>query len=131
MVIIINVFILTSCATGYQDASNPFNFTGGYGLEKGPGKLDKIFFIGNGYTSVKRANQYALRRAAELGQKQSKRFFCVYQTLTDAANDRKAREPLTDIRPMGKPLSYFYVDYHDKKEPGDYTIKEVLDHAQK
>lgn len=117
---------LSSCSTQYQDGSNPFHLTGGYESKKGIGNLEKILFHGNGFTSVEQANQFAMRRAAEIGKQRNKPYFALYQTLTRAAVDVKSNEPLTELI-FSKPTSYFFVMYHSYKEDGDLNVEKILE----
>lgn len=125
IIILISISLLSACSTGYQDGRNPFHLSGGYGSEKGPGNLEKVYFSGNGFTSSQQANQYAIRRSAEIGRDRHQAYFAMYQTLTDAANDHKTHSPLTNLT-FNKPFSYVYIAYHNKKEPGDLSVANVL-----
>ena len=59
------LFILASCATPYQSVGS----TGGFYHQKVSENAYIIGFKGNGFTDAKRANDFALLRAAEIGDK--------------------------------------------------------------
>lgn len=129
IILLFSMLSLCSCATRYQDGSSPLSITGGYGSEKGPGNLEKIYFRGNGYTSSVQTSQYAIRHAAEIGRLQHQPYFAMYQNLTDAANNKKSHEPLVDAT-LERTYSYFYVMYHQNKESGDYVVDDILNNLK-
>jgi len=118
------MLLLTACSSSYQDANSPLNITGGYGSEAAPGDLIKVYFAGNGYTSVKQAQAYVLRRAAEVGREKQEPYFAVYQSITDAVDNNKSVAPAFDDG-LGKPYAYAYIQFHTKKEPGDFTVTDI------
>lgn len=116
---------LTGCSTPYVDGNKPFSIAGGYGSEPVTSGITKVYFSANGYTDVTLAYKYALRRAAEIGKKQNSPYFAVYLTLSDAANDHKSTRAMMDVT-FNKPMAYFYVSYHQKKEPDDFVVADIL-----
>jgi len=56
--------MLLSCATPYQSTS----FRGGYSDTQLAPDVFRVYFRGNGYTAMERAQDFALLRAAELAQ---------------------------------------------------------------
>ena len=59
------LLLLLGCATPYQKLGD----TGGYLQQKLAEDVYRITFRGNGFTDYKRANDFALLRAAEIGKK--------------------------------------------------------------
>lgn len=124
-IFLLSLLLLTSCSTAYQDANNPFHITGGYGSEKGLGNLDTVYFYANGYTTPEQANEFAVRRAAELAQSKHMPYFALYQTLGDAAKNKKTTSPLTTYS-FDKPTSRAFIVYHEHKEAGDISTAAIL-----
>ena len=130
-ILIVSLILLSSCTTPYQDGQNGNNPMGGYGSEKGIGKLEKVYFRATEFTSPQLASQYAIRRAAEIAREYKAPYFAAYETVSYAAQNIKTQQPVSDnISGLYKPssyTSYFYVSYHQKKEPGDFVVSEILD----
>lgn len=113
--------LLAACATGYQSAG----LTGGYQQIPGPGKLDKVFFFGNGYITANTVKDYALYRVAEVAQSKNKPHFVIYQTLVGAARDMAASEALVGVVD-NKPVAYAFVLYLDAPRQGSMETAAVL-----
>jgi hypothetical protein len=64
ILIAISLALLSGCATTYQDMGD----TGGYYHQKIAEDIYRIGFRGNGFTNSKRAKDFAMLRAAEVGQ---------------------------------------------------------------
>lgn len=77
---LLTLVVLVSC-TSYQ----PNSWTGGFSETQLGEKVYQVRFRGNGATSVDRANQFLLRRAAELTLENGYRYFM----LSDQQNNDK------------------------------------------
>ena len=67
------LFILAGCATPYQ----PVGFGGGYSETQLAPDVFRVYVRGNGYTSMERAQDFALLRAAELTLQQGFKYFAI------------------------------------------------------
>lgn len=121
ILILILTSLLAGCATGYQSAG----LTGGYKQIPGPGKLDKVFFFGNGYITANTVKDYALYRVAEVAQSKNKPHFVIYQTLVGAARDIAATGALVGVVD-NKPVAYAFVLYLDAPRQGSMETAAVL-----
>lgn len=73
------VVFLQSCSTSYQ----PRGFTGGFTETQLAPDIARVSFIGNGYTSRDRAQDFALLRAAELALQAGYSYFAVINERND------------------------------------------------
>lgn len=102
-------FILCSCATGYQSATNPVaGMFGGYWDKKGPGQLIKVGFDGNGYISKDKVGIYLLYRCAEVAKREGSNYFIMYENLPSAIADRRSAERSVSTT-GGKAVSFAYI----------------------
>ena len=67
------VVIVAACATPYQHTS----FRGGYSETQLAPDVFRVYFRGNGYTSMERAQDFTLLRAAEVAQQSGYSYFAV------------------------------------------------------
>ncbi len=120
-----SILVLAGCATRYQSSG----LTGGHGELAAPGKLQKVFFSGNGFTSAELAQKYALYRCAELAKQNKKPFFIIYKSLTNAA-----RGIPTDIPNVGKvdnkPVAVSFILMLDAPRVGGHETDAVLKELQ-
>lgn len=121
--LILSAFLLAGCSTPYQ----PFSFLGG-GYASSPAWEDylKVRFDGNALTSDLQAQRYVLFRIAQIGKKRAKKYFVMYQTITDIANNNKAISPAF-YSMLNKPESYAYVRYSNKWQPGALSVDATYD----
>lgn len=119
--IIISLSVLmVGCATTYQKNG----IFGGYSNSQAPAGYTKVTFNGNGYTSSLKTKQYAMMRIADLGAQRHRRYFSLYQTMTDIALDRKASTPAVTIL-FDKPQATAYVKFSNRRSPGDFSVAEI------
>jgi hypothetical protein len=112
---------LGGCATKYQSSG----ITGGHDEIPGPGKLEKVFFFGNGFTKPEDAQSYAIYRIAEIGTKKNKPYFLMYQSLSAAAREIPATSPNLGV--VGnKPTAYAFVLFLDTEKKGSFNTAKVL-----
>ena len=83
------IMTLMGCATGYH----PDRFNGGYTQFKLSADVYRVSFSGNAYTSSEQANQFALRRAAEIATEKGSRYFKVL-TSSSMMNRNASKTPL-------------------------------------
>jgi len=126
---LLGAFMLTGCATGYQD-SNSFASaiglsTGGYWEQKGPGKLIKIGFSGNGFIAKEKVSTYLMYRCATVVKREGGTYFAMYKSLPNAISDRRTLSRQVDTI-AGKPDTYAYVLLIDKPEPDALSADEVI-----
>lgn len=98
--------MLSGCATPYQSAE--FSFRGGYEDQKVNEHIQKIVFMGNGYTAAETVRDYALLRAAEYTKEQHMPYFLLYPDLYAIA----LGEPVSQVQSwslLRKPIAYCYV----------------------
>jgi hypothetical protein len=124
--VLLFVAVLGGCATGYHDASNPIlGFTGGYWDQKGPGKLLKIGFSGNGFINREKVGVYLLYRCAEVAQREGGNYFAMYTSLPSAILDRRSSE--RSVATIGgKPATYAYILLLDQDSPGALSAADVI-----
>jgi hypothetical protein len=112
---------LLGCSTRYHSGEY---FATGYVDESAPGKLKRISFAANEYTSKEKVEIFTLFRSAQLGKKLKKPYFSLYPTLTDAALDKKSTHP--SFRSIfNRYRGYAYVLYKTNQEPGDLSVEEI------
>jgi hypothetical protein len=101
---------LTGCATGYHSATNPIlGMTGGYWDAKGPGRLIKVGFSGNGFIKEAQVETYLLYRCAEVTRREGGTHFVLYSSLPNAIRDVRSAE--REARSLGgKPYTWAYID---------------------
>jgi hypothetical protein len=118
--------LLTGCATGYHDLTNPLlGLTGGYWEQNGPGELIKVGFAGNGFISREKVGTYLLYRCAEIAKREGKPYFALYQNLPSAVLDRRSSEKaVTTI--TGKASDYAYILLFDTNASGLLVTSEVI-----
>ncbi len=114
--------LLTGCATQYQSVG----MTGGHRDMAGPGKLEMVQFLANGYTSEALTEKYALYRCAEVAKAKGKPFFMLYTSLLNAARDRPSANPQVGIM-QGKPAATAFVLLLDAPRPGVHDTQATLD----
>ena len=90
LALVVFTFLIAGCATGYQATS----FSGGYKDLKIQDGLYKISFEGNGYTSMEKAADFALLRAAELALEQGYPFFVIAEH-NNAVKNESFTTPVT------------------------------------
>lgn len=118
---IVGALMCSGCATPYK----AHGIAGGYGSITGFGKLDRVYFGGNGYTDLSTAKKYALYRAAEISRKNNKPYFLIYETLNDAARNNFAREPAGFLL-KNFPAAEAFVVGVDQPQPGSLSTEAVL-----
>lgn len=111
------------CATAYQNGM--FSLTGGYYEEDGPGDLVKINFSGNGYITGEKVAQFNLYRCAEYTKENGKSHFIAYNSLWDAALDRRASSTTLGFV-GGKPFSFVFILLRDEYEFGTMEADTIL-----
>lgn len=83
-------FCLSACAESYKNGTiRPI----GARADNEVGKLERVTFTGNDYTSRALAEQYTIYRCAELAQEKGKPYFVMYDSLTSAARDIPSSRP--------------------------------------
>jgi len=101
--------LLSGCATGYQDLSNPIlGWKGGYWDKKGPGELIKVGFAGNMFVEPDKVGSYLLYRCAEIAQREGREFFVLYESLPAALSDRRSTEKSVGTV-ASRPTAYVYI----------------------
>src|SRR5690348_18496880 len=84
--------LLGGCATGYHSDKGVIRgYTGGYWEQPGPGELLKVGFSGNGYIDRDTTHAHLMYRCAELALQRHKRYFRLYESLTDAIRRSEER----------------------------------------
>ncbi|KAF1071827.1 hypothetical protein [Variovorax sp.] len=112
---------LAGCATQYQSAG----LTGGHTDSIGPGHLQRFDFSGNGYSEPAKIKVFALYRAAEAAQAQSKPYFVMYDSLLSAAFNRPS--PMPRVGTIGgKPWAYAFVRFSETPVTGGLETTAVL-----
>lgn len=123
VVLIFGVLLCVGCATPYQ--SGAMSFTGGHNTVTGPGKLIRIEFAGNGFIDHKTAEIYAYYRCAEYTKEQGKNFFLLYDSLTDAAKDKRGHK--VSLGAIGnKPIAYAYILLRDEPETLSHDADSIM-----
>jgi len=115
------LFVLSGCATQYQSRG----FTGGHTDQQGPGKLYKIVFAGNGFTSDDIAQKYVLYRSAEIAQSLNKPFFIMYHSLTNAALGQPSNAPSIGIV-LNRPTAIAFILPLDVSRAAAHDTKATL-----
>jgi len=118
--------VLSGCATQYQSAG----LTGGHRDGHGPGKLEMVQFLGNGYISPELTQKYALYRSAEVAKSKNKPFFVLYDSLRSAARDLPGTTPQVGMI-QGKPAATAFLLLLDAPRPGALDTQATLDELQK
>jgi len=118
--------LLSACATGYHDLSNPLiGWMGGYWEKKGPGELIKVGFAGNAMVTRDKVGTYLVYRCAEIAKREGKSYFALYESLPAAiADHRSSEKTVTTI--TGKPTTYAYILFFDAGAPNLLVTEEVL-----
>ncbi|GAA5169112.1 hypothetical protein [Viridibacterium curvum] len=114
---------LSACATGYQNAA--LSISGGYTHSEGYGKLTKVEFFGNGFTSEERVKENTVRRIAELAITAKKPYFLMYQSIWQAHFGVTAKTPSSYVIGI-KPGAYAYVLFLDEPAPGALEAAPIL-----
>lgn len=83
------VLLMTSCSTGYQ-SSNSWKLNGGYSETQLSEDVYKVSFRGNGYTSLEKASDFALMRAAEIGLEKGYTHFAIINADEGFMSDHRA-----------------------------------------
>ena len=91
----------------------------------GSGPLHLVTFVGDSHTTPEFARNYVLYRSAELAQSHNKPFFILYDSLSNAANDRPIARPVTGIV-YGSPTVRAFVLLLDAQRPGARWTSAVL-----
>lgn len=87
--------------------------------------MEKIFFSGNGFIKSEEVQNYAMYRIAEVAQTKGKQYFLIYQSLSAAAREIPATQPI--VGAMGnKPTAYAFVLFLDKEQKGAFNTEKVL-----
>jgi hypothetical protein len=115
--------VVSGCATAYRNDAT--SLTGGGAKTKGPGRLVRVVFYGNGLTPSFTIARYAVFRAAEYAHAKGKPYFVLYPTITEAAMDRPANGPAV-MNLGGKTMATTYVLALDKAAPGALETAELL-----
>jgi hypothetical protein len=115
--------MLLGCATRYHSGQY---FVTGYASEEAPGKLLKVVFSANEFTSKQKVEMFTLFRIAQLGKQLNKPYFSMYTTLTDAAENKKTSHPIFKTI-FNQYHGYAYVLYKTEMESGDLSVNEVYD----
>lgn len=120
VMLVIFTLLLSAC-TPYQK-NQSFSLIGGGYVDSVTGKMTKVEFFGNGYTSSKKAELYVLRRISELAKTKNAKYVSIYKSITDATNNIKSNEP---FRSTTESHSYAYVIFKNEKSSGDLSIEEI------
>lgn len=113
--------LASGCATQYQS----MGFTGGHATAQAPGKLKRVVFSGNGYTTADLTQTYATYRCAEVAQASNKPYFIMYESLFAAAADRPSSTPRVGLV-QNKPSSTVFMLMLDIPRPGRLETAAVL-----
>ena len=108
-------FFITSCATSYQ----PQAWTGGYSELQINENTWKVTFQGNGYTSKTRAENFAMRRAAEITLREGYTHFLI--TDSDTYVKTSVRTIPQSSRTTGTVSDYGNFQYSDTTYYGGQT----------
>lgn len=119
---VIATLTLTACATQYQSSG----LTGGHFETKGPGKLEKVTFSANGYTSAELTKKYELYRCAEVAKANNKPFFIMYESLIGAARNIPADSPRIGLV-QNKPVATAFILLLDGPQQGALETKAILE----
>lgn len=71
--------VISSCATPYQRKS----FTGGYSDFKIQDSIYRVSFVGNGFSDIEKASNFALLRSAEIALKNGFDYFIIIESNHD------------------------------------------------
>ena len=112
---------LCSCATAYQSEG----LTGGFADHPGPGKLETVYFSGNGNTPAGVAQKYVLYRCAEISRDKGAPYFVIYDSLNAAIFSQPDNMPRVGVV-QGKPVSYTFVLPLNAKRDGAKETAAVL-----
>lgn len=83
------VMALVGCATQYQQRG----LSGGYSEQQIDEDTYRVRFAGNAYLSPEKANDYALRRSAELTKSHGYRYFVIIESDREANVDQRLMAP--------------------------------------
>ncbi|MDP1539460.1 MAG: hypothetical protein Q8L72_02250 [Moraxellaceae bacterium] len=126
IVVIVTTLALCGCATGYHSATNPIlGFTGGYWDEKGPGRLIKVGFNGNGFISNEKVGVYLLYRCAEVAKREGSKYFILYSSIPSAISDHRVSERAVSTV-GGKPMTFAYILLTNEPGQGVLSSSEVI-----
>lgn len=115
---------LSACAVSYETGTK--RSIGPLADSKNTvGKLERVTFVGNQYTSRYLAEQYTIYRCAEVAKERGKPYFILYDSLTNAAQNISSLYPKqgTVIR---QPQITAYVLLLGSPQPGSQETKTVL-----
>ncbi len=119
---------LSACAESYQNGTKrPIGARADN--KNGVGKLERVTFVGNKYTSRALAEQYAIYRCAELAQENGKPYFVMYDSLTSAARNIPSLHPQNGTI-MNSPHVSAYVLLLESPHQGALETKAVLAELQ-
>lgn len=129
---ILRIFVMLAtlaiygCATGYHSADNLIlGSSGGYWDKKGPGRLIKVGFEGNGLVSKEKAGIYLLYRCAEVAKREGSQYFIFYQNLPFAISDQRSTEQVV-AKTGGRVTSYAYILLTNEPGPSVLSSAEVI-----
>ena len=128
IILIISCVVLSAC-TPFQKESW-YSISGGYKNAQVIGKLTKIIFYGNGFTSDRRVDEYVLLRAAQIGLKRKVRYFSLYQSVNDAYANIKSAVPAI-VPNLEKPVATAYILYCNNHQPGDFNVRKIYNRLSK
>jgi hypothetical protein len=120
--VLAGALVLGGCATQYQSAG----LTGGHRDGHGPGKLEMVQFMGNGYITQELTQKYALYRSAEVARAKGKPYFVLYDSLRSAA--RGIPDTIPQVGQIqGKPTATAFLLLLDAPRPGARDTQATLD----
>jgi nucleotide-binding universal stress UspA family protein len=116
--------MVSGCTTAYRGQYGK-SLKGGGTRTQGPGRLARVAFYGNGFTSASVIAQFAVFRAAEYAHAQGKPYFLLYPTLIAAAMDQPASSPAVGLV-GGKAQATAYVLPIEEPAPGALETAALL-----
>ncbi|MFV0140567.1 hypothetical protein OBJ95_05525 [Empedobacter falsenii] len=124
------VFVLTlaSCNNSKAVAYQKYNGTGGYTEERVNNDMYIVTFDGNEYNKKGRTFDYALLRAAEIGQRNNFDYFAVLSTVNEKVLEKSNSYTKLDTNDTWLKVQYFKnnkpLKYQTVYEP-EVVIKEL------
>ena len=125
-VTLLSGFSVPFFSTPYVDSAGSLF---GYQSATGPGKLERVMFSANVHTGAEKTQQFALYRCAELANIKAKPYFVIYESLTDAIQDRPAVLPRVGVLGNFPSASAFMLPL-DEPRHGSKETARVLEELE-
>jgi hypothetical protein len=101
------IFVLASCNNSKAVSYQKDNGAGGYSEEKVSSDTYNISFDGNQYNKKERSFDYALLRAAEVGERNNFDYFAILSTVNDKILEKSNSQTKIDNNDTFLKIKYF------------------------